>query len=472
MFVPPEIRNFYQDEVKRSLTVYKSGLGSQAYISRVLLNKGKNVVVLLPDQKSLDEFREIVKLLHADSFWGEQFWKNHWVFIPPYTTPGSKLNDWSQKWASLFTLLHGAKPKCVVTTMDNLLPFWPCPEQVENEFLFLMKNEEFSWEEIQDSLVSWGYLQVSLVTKPGEFSRRGDILDIYSPGYEYPLRLEFFGDYLESLRLFEPITQRSKTDLSEAVVLPVSPIVLQDKFIPQAREYWNYLWKTGVLSKKDKSSLEQKIQENDHNILPGLFYSQKSSISQWLPKAPVFILKEADRIRSHLEECAQNWKNFLATQKQDTGHLWPEEVITQSVGKAREVWINHSQILFQDLPVGSRKQGIELPEQKYDNFGELFWQPDQKNRPLRTLVAALKNWKKTKNQVVLGFQSENSRKKFFQFVENEDLGIQVGYSSGQKGIYTEKSALETGRYLEWNQVLLLSEDVLHPGTTDWVGLPV
>ncbi|MFW6415150.1 MAG: DEAD/DEAH box helicase, partial [Thermodesulfobacteriota bacterium] len=462
MFLPPEIQNFYHKNPKRSLTVYKSGLGSQAYIAQALLNKGRDVVVILPDENSLFQFREIVRLLHTSSQSGQEFWNHNWMFLPAYSCWSSLTNDWSRKWTVLFKLIHGPKPKGIVLTLDNLLPLWPSRKLVENEFLFLMRNEEFSWEEIQDKLVNWGYTHVSLVTRQGEFSRRGDILDIYSPGYDYPLRLEFFGDNLESLRLFEPVTQRSKSELQEAVVLPFSPVVFEDRLIKQAREYWNYLWKTGMLSKKEKSSLEQKVQEGDHGILPGLFYSRKVSLSAWLPQDPVFILKESDKIRSNLEECAMNWKNFLAREKQDSGYAWPEEAITQSVASAREVWINQSQILFEELPVGSRKQGVELPEKKFDNFRDLFWQPEQKNRPLKALLSALGDWKRTKNQVVLSFKSDNSRKKFRQLVEDADASMVDGYNPQQKGIYTAISSLEHGLEMEWNHVLFLSEEVLHP----------
>jgi len=462
LFVPPEIQNFYRKDPGKSLTVYKSGLGSQAYIAQELLNKGRDVVVILPDENSLFEFKEIVRLLDTSSLQGQDFWNQNWMFLPGYRCQGSGKNDWAQKWTALFKLLHGPQPKAVALTLDNLLPLWPSPKQVENQFLFLMRNEEFSWEEIQDKLIIWGYTHVSLVTRPGEFSRRGDILDIYSPGYDYPLRLEFFGDHLESLRLFEPVTQRSKSELQEAVVLPISPVIFEERLLKQAREYWNYLWKTGLLSKKDKSSLEQKVQEGDHGILPGLFYSRKVSISGWLPTDPVFIVKEADKIRSNLEEGAMNWKNFLVREKQDSGYAWPEEAIAQSVGSAREVWINQAQILFEDLPVGSRKQGIELPEKKFDNFGELFWQPEQKNRPLKALLSALSDWRRTKNQVVLGFKSDNSRKKFRQLVEDADVSIVDGYNPQKKGIYTDIASLEYGLQMEWNHVMLLSEEVLHP----------
>ena len=73
-----------------------------------------------------------------------------------------------------------------------------------------------------DHLRAIGYTQMDLVEMPGQFTRRGGILDVYSPEIDRPVRIEFFGDEIESIRKFEPETQRSSTPLDEAQLLPLT----------------------------------------------------------------------------------------------------------------------------------------------------------------------------------------------------------------------------------------------------------
>ena len=71
-------------------------------------------------------------------------------------------------------------------------------------------------EEVAAWLVDHGYQNTEAVELPGEFSRRGGILDVYSPDAEAPHRLELFGDDIDSIRQFSPQTQRSLGDLERA----------------------------------------------------------------------------------------------------------------------------------------------------------------------------------------------------------------------------------------------------------------
>jgi transcription-repair coupling factor (superfamily II helicase) len=77
-----------------------------------------------------------------------------------------------------------------------------------------------------NALAACGYEHASLVTRVGEFSRRGGIIDFFSPAQKHPVRMEFFGDTIESLRLFDPETQRSMGEITQAVALPVRELIV------------------------------------------------------------------------------------------------------------------------------------------------------------------------------------------------------------------------------------------------------
>jgi transcription-repair coupling factor (superfamily II helicase) len=84
------------------------------------------------------------------------------------------------------------------------------------------RGEEVDVEVLTGHLASVGYTQMDLVEMPGHFTRRGGILDVYSPEADRPVRIEFFGDEIETIRKFDPETQRSQSGLDEAQLLPLT----------------------------------------------------------------------------------------------------------------------------------------------------------------------------------------------------------------------------------------------------------
>uniref|UniRef100_E6PWV8 Transcription-repair coupling factor n=1 Tax=mine drainage metagenome TaxID=410659 RepID=E6PWV8_9ZZZZ len=97
--------------------------------------------------------------------------------------------------------------------------------------LRLERGEELDIEMVVEHLASVGYEQVDLVEMPGQFARRGGILDVYSPEADRPVRVDFFGDEIESIRKFDPETQRSATVLEDALLLPLTETPATEKLL-------------------------------------------------------------------------------------------------------------------------------------------------------------------------------------------------------------------------------------------------
>ena len=76
-----------------------------------------------------------------------------------------------------------------------------------------------------------GYSAMDIVEMPGQFTRRGGILDVYSPEMDRPVRVELFGDEIESIRKFEPDSQRSSSPLDEALLLPLTETPVSEKLL-------------------------------------------------------------------------------------------------------------------------------------------------------------------------------------------------------------------------------------------------
>jgi transcription-repair coupling factor (superfamily II helicase) len=124
-----------------------------------------------------------------------------------------------QRLRVLKQLESGEPPRCVVTTMQAVLQPVPDRAQLARSRRNLRVGQPIEPDELAGWLVEHGYKRTDAVELPGEFSRRGGIIDVFSPDADAPHRLEFFGDELESIRQFAPQTQRSlgKQDAVELV---------------------------------------------------------------------------------------------------------------------------------------------------------------------------------------------------------------------------------------------------------------
>ena len=91
----------------------------------------------------------------------------------------------------------------------------------------LRRGETFDVENLLAHLNTVGYGSADVVEMPGEYALRGGILDVYSPEAERPVRIEFFGDEVESIRQFDPASQRSSNPMDEALLLPLTETPVQ-----------------------------------------------------------------------------------------------------------------------------------------------------------------------------------------------------------------------------------------------------
>ncbi len=97
--------------------------------------------------------------------------------------------------------------------------------------LGLRRGEEHLPEMVVEHLLSVGYTRVDVVEMPGQVTLRGGILDVYSPEMERPCRVEFFGDEIDSIRRFDPETQRSSSPLDEVLLLPLTETPMTEKLL-------------------------------------------------------------------------------------------------------------------------------------------------------------------------------------------------------------------------------------------------
>ena len=130
--------------------------------------------------------------------------------------------QWEQQRLRLLYALAQGRIPVLVASLDALLLRTLPRQTLFSASVTLRVGAEYSMPELIERLTRAGYSRASLVEGVGQFALRGGILDVYSPAQEKPLRAEFFGDELDTMGYFDPITQRRTENVDEAVLLPVA----------------------------------------------------------------------------------------------------------------------------------------------------------------------------------------------------------------------------------------------------------
>ena len=220
-----EIVRSIQEGTQRVVHISRSGVASQARLAKTLRDRGEHVVVVARDAKEFSELNGLLRIFSPDCSSGSAplttpQWDDEWITIPQHPAGTYGKSRWAARMASLYGLGLKRKASGILVSIDNFLPALPPVDIFSQNELLLPLGDETGPDLIVEQAIEWGYTRVPLVTQPGEIALRGDILDIFCPGFTMPVRMEFFGDLLEEIRLFEPTSQRSKGNIQELVMLP------------------------------------------------------------------------------------------------------------------------------------------------------------------------------------------------------------------------------------------------------------
>lgn len=192
----------------------------------------------------------------------------------------------------------------VVATQASLQPHLPPVEAFEPSCLTLKRGMEFDLDEFSLKVTTLGYERVPLVEMEGQWSRRGDIVDLFPVSSELPVRLEWFGDEIEQIREFDPSTQRSALDRIEQMVLTPTSFVPMFSEALEARPDFNELkaqWNLGSESGEEAA----EIFEGSRRLL-GLAYDKPASLLDYLPTNTFVAIDESEQCHAHSERWVEN----------------------------------------------------------------------------------------------------------------------------------------------------------------------
>ncbi len=140
------------------------------------------------------------------------------MYRHPFDTKPSALGPRNERAEALMRI-KADSPTVLVTQPESLLERGPDRSWIDEHSILLSKNREYTHEQLLSRMYDAGYQRESLVDAQGQFAVRGGLIDVYPYGHENPLRIEFDVDTIESLRRFDPVTQRSTAQLDEVSFL-------------------------------------------------------------------------------------------------------------------------------------------------------------------------------------------------------------------------------------------------------------
>lgn len=186
------------------------------------------------------------------------------------------------------------RPCILLTTVNAAVQKTLPPDILRTASLHAAIGEELPIDRLRHFLAAHGYASVSTVREPGEFAVRGGIIDLFPPGYEAPLRLDFYGDEIESIRVFDPLSQTTTDQIQRFTLGPISEVLLDERSIAHFRSRYRELF--GAVT--DTDPLYEAVSEGrkfpgiEHWL--GLFYSKLYSLFEYLPEAPVIFEYQAE----------------------------------------------------------------------------------------------------------------------------------------------------------------------------------
>ena len=228
----------------------------------------------------------------------------------PYDRVSPKPELIAERVATLGRLLAPpSKPTIVLTTVNALVQRVPPRMAFRGHSFSLVPGERLDAQALFGFLEGNGYGRTATVLEPGEFAVRGGIIDLFPAGSEEPVRIDLFGDQLESLKRFDPTTQRSGAAVPALILHPVSEVPLDKEAIGRFRTAWRERF--GATASADALYLavsEGRRHPGMEHWLP-LFHDHLETLLDYLPDPSVSFDHQVDEVLSaRLEMIADHYE--------------------------------------------------------------------------------------------------------------------------------------------------------------------
>ncbi len=262
--------------VKQRISL-KGLLGSSASAAAAAMHQAvSNIhIVVLGDKESAVYFCNDLENLLGDT--DEDFHRRHVLFFPtsykkPYEPEKTDNSNVLMRTEVLKRIITRGKETIIVTYPEALTEKVVNRRYLEKSTLKLKRGETVDLDFVYDLLDEYGFMRTDYVVEAGQFALRGGIIDVFSFTNDNPYRIEFAGDEVESLRTFDPVTQRSIDKLDHITIVPN----VQDRALVETRETfldfiprYTILWLQDTGFTADRIEAEFEKAENAFRALTG-----------------------------------------------------------------------------------------------------------------------------------------------------------------------------------------------------------
>ncbi|MFO8166009.1 MAG: CarD family transcriptional regulator, partial [Desulfatiglandales bacterium] len=367
----------------------------------------------------------------------------------------------SQRIEALYALSTMRDPVVVTSLeaiMSRLLPKKTLLQSVD----YIAVNEEVDRDELINKLITFGYLQTSLVEERGDFAVRGGVIDLYAPLYDSAVRIEFWGNTVESIRLFNPVNQRSTSGLNDLIILPASEIIMGSSNITRARSMGRI--PLPLESGGNFPGIEAWLQH---------FYPSIDTIFTYLPReghiciarSNVFFDTAKSIVDKFLKETA-SFKNECL----EKGNPFPQmDHVSIGLQELNDSIAEYHNISFYDFPVNNNYKkeilAVDFAELVVPNMEYEFKDPTHSQVSLAPLANKVNEWIDEGKQIILICRTQQQAERLNEILRNYRLMVQEICSDWsqiktKRGLFICLGYLSQGfRFLASNLIIITEDEI-------------
>jgi transcription-repair coupling factor (superfamily II helicase) len=332
----PEFKRVVEEINRGAQVVSISGLvaGSARALALAALQRetGKLFAVVTQANRDLEPWEKDLRFWYC-ALSGKQSCDQEVLLLPasesdPYAGSSPHPDTLERRALTLWRLAQ-VREDFVLLSARALSRRTVTPAEILQAGAFLKRSGTHSPEELVQQLVAAGYLREDPIGAVGEFSMRGGILDVWSPGQQQPVRIEFFGDEVDSIRAFDPETQLSTNQLSEIEIVPMRELVVR----PPDFRTWAYVARERWADERYARALRDRTVYADEaesfagwEWLMPIVRERNATVFDYLKNA-VLVVDEPSAVDAFLGEVYQTLADrFAETDAADDIALTPEEL--------------------------------------------------------------------------------------------------------------------------------------------------
>ena len=354
----------------------------------------------------------------------------------PYDRASPSLRSSAQRLAALHAAQAPLKgPQLVVTTVAAVTQRTLTPFRVRQLVARLAPGERIAIDRLIAMLQANGYSRTETVHDAGEYAVRGGIVDLFPGGAPEPMRLDFFGDEIETLRSFDPDTQRSTGDVPGFTLLPASETLLDEETIKRFRSRYRELFGATATGDPVYQAVSdgRRLAGMEH-WLP-LFEERLSPVLEHLGECALIIRDggATGAAQTRFEAIADYYQNRVAAQRTDPGSYRPLE--PQTLYLSRDEW---------EADIAARPMHVTSPFHEPESAGVLDFGADAARdfAPERTqnanvydaVAVHIANQKKAGRKIVIASYSRGARERLSGLLEDHKAGALAQADSWQEAL--------------------------------------